>query len=189
MCGEIHRLHVHGYPHRCYRDRESGENLLIHVVAILCPIAQAAGKPYTRRLLPDFLIPRCVIRLDHLVEAAEEVQPGKDVEKTCRILGCIDARTARSHLKRLDHAIATAAVELVERRAMAPELGELPQATPQTVPLARLEALCRTEREAALRAGAGTSEPISLRQILQAVLWKPCGKKPSTCACRSPRAP
>lgn len=189
MCGEIHRLYVHGYPHRCCRDRESGENERIDVVAILCPIAQAAGKPYSKRLLPDFLIPRCVIRLDDLVEAAEEVRPGKDVEKTCRILGCIDARTARTHLKRLDHAIATAAVQLVERRAMAPELGELPHTTPQTVPLARLEALCRTESEAALRAGAGTSEPSSLRQILQAVLWKPCGKKPSTYACWSSRAP
>lgn len=160
----------------------------IRIVAIYCSQAHAAGMPYTKRLLPDFLIPRCVIRLDHLVEAAEEVLPGADVEKTCRILGCIDARTAGSHLKRFEQAVAAVAVQLAERRAMAPELGELPQATPQSLPLVRLQELWLTEPEAALRAGAGVL-PTSLRQMLQAVLWKLPGKKPSTCACPSPRAP
>ncbi len=188
MCGEIHRLHLHGYPHRSCRDRESGENLRIRVVAIRCPIAQAAGMPYTKRLLPDFLIPRCVIRLDNLVEAAAETEPGRNVEETCRILGCIDTRTARAHLKRFEQAVAAVAVELAERRTMAPELGELPQTTPETPPLARLQVLYRSESEAALRAGDGVL-PISLRQILQAVLWKLPGKEPSTCACPSPRAP
>ncbi len=188
MCGEIHRLHVHGYPHRCYRDRESGENLLICVVAIRCPRAQAAGMPYTKRLLPDFLIPRCVIRLDHLLEAGADAHPGAGVEKTCRILGCIDARTARTHLKRFEQAVAAVAVQLAERRAIAPELGELPHTTPQSLPLARLQVLYRSESQAVLRAGAGVL-PISLRQMLQTVLWKLPGKKPSTCACRSPRAP
>lgn len=145
--------------------------------------------PYTKRLLPDFLIPRCVIRLDHLLEAAADAHPGGGVEKTCRILGCIDTRTARTHLKRFEQAVAAVAVQLAERRAMAPELGELPQTTPQSLPLARLQVLYRTEREAALRAGAGASEPISLRQMLQALLWKLPGKKPSTCACWPPRAP
>ncbi len=144
--------------------------------------------PYTKRLLHDFLIPRCVIRLDHLLEAAAEAHPKRDVEKTCRILGCIDTRTARTHLKRFEQAVATVTVELAERRAMAPELGELPQTTPESLPLARLQVLYRSETEAALRNGS-TNEPISLRQILQAVLWKLPGKEPSTCACPSPRAP
>ncbi len=188
MCGEIHRLHVHGYPHRYYRDRESGENLLICVVAILCPIAQAAGMPYTKRLLPDFLIPRCVSRLDNLVEAAAETEPDRNVEETCRLLGCIDTRTARSHLERFEQAIAAVAVELAKRRAMAPELGELPHTSPENLPLARLQVLYRSESKAVIRSGDGVV-PISLRQILQAVLWKPSRKKPSTCACPSPRAP
>jgi len=188
LCGEIHRLHVHGYPHRCYRDRESGENRHILVVAIYCAQAHAAGRPYTKRLLPDFLIPRCVIRLDHLAQAAGEVHRAKDVENTCRILGCIDARTARSHLKRLEQAVAAVAVGLAKRRAMAPELGELSHTSPHSLPLARLQVLYRSERDAALRAGAG-AVPISLRQMLQAVLWKPPGEKPSTCAYPSPRAP
>ena len=188
MCGEFHRLHVHGYPHRRYRDRESGENPRIRVVSILCPIAQAAGRPYTRRLLPDFLIPRCVIRLDHLVEAAREAHSDRSVEKACRVLGCIDTRTARTHLKRLDQAVAAVAVQLAERRAMAPQLGELPHTSPQTTPLERLQVLYRSESDAVLRSGDSVL-PISLRQMLQAVLWKLPGKEPSSCACPSPRAP
>ncbi len=179
---------MHGYPHRRYRDRDSGENLHILVIAIYCPQAQAAGMAYTKRLLPDFLIPRCVIRLDHLAQAAAEVHRGKDVENTCRILGCIDARTAGSHLRRFEQAVAAVAVELAEHRAMAPELGELPQTSPQSLPLARLQVLYRSESEAVLRAAAGVL-PTSLRQKLQAALWKLPGKEPSTCACPSPRAP
>ena len=179
---------MHGYPQRCYRERESGENLRIRVIAIYCSQAHAAGMPYTKRLLPDFLIPRCVIRLDHLAQAAEEVHPGTGVEKTCRILGCIDARTAHTHLRRFEQAVAAVALQLAERRAMAPQLGELPHTSPQSLPLARLQVLYRSEREAALRAGADTV-PSSLRQMLQAALWKPPGEKPSSCACPSPRAP
>ena len=144
--------------------------------------------PYTMRLLPDFLIPRCVIRLDHLVEAAAEAHPERDVEKTCRILGCIDARTAHTHLKRFEQAVAAVAVQLAERRTMAPELGELPETTPETPPLARLQVLYRSESEAALRSGAATVAT-SLRQVLQAVLWKPSRKRPSTYAYHRPRAP
>lgn len=188
MCGEIHRLHVHGYPWRCYRDRASGENLRIRIVSILCLIARGAGTSYTKRLLPDFLIPRCVIRLDHLVEAASDDRAATVVERACELLGCIDTRTVGKHLKQLQAAVQAAAILPAERQAMRPELGELPETTPETVPLARLEALCRKESEAALRAGGGV-EPISLRHMLQAELWKLPGQKPSSCVSGSPRGP
>ena len=179
---------MHGYPWRYYRDPDSGENTRIRILSILCPIARAAGRSYTKRLLPDFLIPRCVVRLDCLVEAAAEHQSRRDIARSCELLGCIDVRTARVHLKRLKEAIEVASVELAEARAMSPELGELSHTTPETLPLARLEALYRRESEAGVRAGAG-SLPITLRQILQAVLWKPPGNKPSACASASPRGP
>ncbi len=188
MCGEIHPLYVHGYPHRCYRDPAGGENVRIRVVSIICPHARAAGNQYTLRLLPDSIIPRCVIRLDRVLEAIEQDPLGKDIERTCRLLGCIDERTARSHLKRMNRAIGTAAVHLAERRAMTPELGELPETTPDEVSLTRLKALYRNVTEAAQRAG-GNVTVISLGHILQATLWKPGSKKPSTFAFAGPHPP
>jgi hypothetical protein len=158
------------------------------VVSILCPYARAAGNQYTRRLLPDFLIPRCVIRLDRVWEAVAQDPPGTDIEETCRILGCVDERTARSHLKRMHLAIEAVVLHLAERRAMTPELGKLPEATPDEVYLTRLQALYRSELEAAQRAG-GDITVISLRQILQAALWKPGSKKPSAFAFAGPRPP
>jgi hypothetical protein len=157
-------------------------------VAIRCPHAQAAGKSYTKRLLPDFLIPRCVIRLDLLVGAVVETELGRDIDKTCKILGCVDARTVRRHLKRLDAAVGRTALELAMFRAKEPELGDLPQTGPETFPLVRLDVLYRKESEATVRAGGGAMAS-SLRQMLQAELRKPSGKKPSTSACRSPRPP
>lgn len=188
MCGEVHPLYVHGYPYRRYRDPASGENVCIRVVSVICPRARAAGDRYTLRLLPDFFIPGCVIRLDRVLEAVEEDPLGADIEGTCRLLGCVDVRTARSHLKRMHLAIQTAVVHLAEQRAMTPELGELPETTPDEVSLTRLKALYRSEVEAAQRAG-GDITVISLRHILQAALWKPGSKKPSAFAVSGPRPP
>jgi len=188
LCGEIHPLYVHGYPYRCYRDPGGSENVRIRVISIICPYARAEGNRYTLRLLPDFLIPRCVIRLDRVLEAVEKDPYGTDIEDTCRLLGCIDERTARSHLKRMNGAIETAAVHLAERRAMTPELGEVPEAIPDEGSLARLKALYRNVTEAAQRAGGGITV-ISLGHILQAALWKTGSKKPSTCAFFGSRPP
>ena len=184
----MHPLYVHGYPYRRYRDPASGENVRIRVVSILCPYARAKGNQYTVRLLPDFLIPRCVIRLDRVVEAIAQDPGGTDIEEACRLLGCIDERTARSHLMRMNRAIETAALHLAERRAMAPELGELPEMTPNEVSLTRLKALYRNETEAAQRAG-GDIAVTSLGHILQAVLWKSGSEKPSAFAFFGPRPP
>jgi len=188
LCGEIHPLYVHGYPHRRYRDPAGGENVCVRVVSVICPKARSEGNQYTLRLLPDFLIPRCVIRLDRVMEAVAQDPSGTNIEKTCRLLGCVDERTARSHLQRMDLAIETAVVYLAERRAMTPELGELPETTPDEVSLTRLQALYRSEVEAAQRAG-DTIAVITLRHILQAALWKLGNKKPSAFAFAGPRPP
>ena len=158
------------------------------MVSIFCVGAKAAGNPYTKRLLPDFLIPRCLIRLDYLVESARDDRCAGDVEARCRILGCVDARTADKHRRRFRTALETVVVELAQRRAMRPELGELPDADPETPLFAQLNALWMSEGEAALRAGAG-KVALSLRQILQAGLRKQPRKEPSTFACSSSRPP
>ena len=158
------------------------------MVSILCVGAKAAGKPYTKRLLPDFFIPRCLIRLDYLVESVRDDRCAGDVEAKCRALGCVDARTADKHQRRLQAAVQAVVIELARRRVMRPELGELPDTDPETPPPAHLDALWMSEGEATLRAGAG-EVPLSIRQMLQASLRKQPRKKPSTFACSSSRPP
>jgi len=184
LCGQVHPLRVHSYPWRRYRDRDSGENVRIRVVSVLCPRAHAGGKPYTKRLLPDFLIPHCVIRLDHLIDAAHE----QDLEQTCEILGCLDIRTARKHLKRLESAARAAALTLAESAVTTPELGTLPTVDPSASSFARLLSLFEREQQATIRSGELTAAP-TLRQLIQATLGKPGGNKPSSFASDRARPP
>ena len=66
---------------RNYRDRESRKNTSIVILVIMCLYARDQKEQYTKRLLPEFLIPRSVIRLDYLQEAAalppEEQKPDR----------------------------------------------------------------------------------------------------------------
>lgn len=188
MCGEVHKLCIHAYVRRGMRDRDLGSNETIRVVVIRCETARAAGKPYTMRLLPDFLVPGCVIRLDHVEEAYEERRAGAGTDRLCAILGCLDGRTLRRHLKRYEEALAAVAVRLAERRAMSPQLGELPQSTPDTSSMDRLQRLWRAEQIASQRRGEALS-PMSLRYLLQAGLRNSRRKKPSSSVSVDARPP
>ena len=185
----MHGLHIHGYVDRSYRDRDSGEDEQIEIIVIRCPIAREDGKQYTRRLLPEFLIPRCRIRLDHVVEASALGSEDRRTERVCRLLGCIDPRTARRHLRRFEEAADRVALELSAGRAMSPQLGDLPSQTPDSSALSRLERLYRAEIEAVARIG-GQAVPLpSLRYLLQAVMRKDCLRPPSMCASARSRPP
>lgn len=188
MCGEVHQLRIHAYVRRRMRDRDLGDNETILVVVIRCETARAAGKRYTMRLLPDFLVPGCVIRLDHLEEAYEERRAGAGTDRLCAILGCLDDRTLRRHLKRYEEALAAVAVWLAERRAISPQLGELPQSTPDTSSMDRLQRLWRAEQVASQRRGEALV-PMSLRYFLQAGLRKSRPKKPSSSVSVDARPP
>ena len=188
MCGELHALRVHGYPLRRVRDRDRQNNDTIRVVVIGCETARAAGNPYTMRLLPDFLLPGCVIRLDHVEEAYEERRAGTGTDRLCAILGCLDDRTLRRHLKRYEEALTAVSVRLAERRAMSPELGELPQSTPDTPAVDRLERLWRAEQVASNRRGEAL-QPMGLRYLLQAALGNSRRKKPSSSVSVDARPP
>ena len=144
------------------------------------------GRQYTKRLLPDFLIPFSRMRLDKVVEAVGEKESGSTLEECCRILGCIDLRTARMHLRRLDEAAKEVALTLAERQAAAVHLHEPGYQPRPLTPLERVEELVSRQEEAHLRAGGGGSRPPALRPLLQAVLWKKKGKDLTSYASRPP---
>lgn len=81
------------------------------------PGTQTSKKsPYTRRILPPFLIPRSPFRCDDLLDYLSKNSSTSriDVETACECLGCVDPRTARKHARNIGEAIksATAAVAL-----------------------------------------------------------------------------
>ncbi|TVQ41463.1 MAG: hypothetical protein EA384_00285 [Spirochaetaceae bacterium] len=185
----MHGLRIHGYVDRHYRDRDSGKDEQIEIIVIRCPIARRQGRQYTRRLLPEFLIPRCRIRLDHVAEASALGSEDRRTERVCWVLGCIDPRTAGRHLRCFEQAAGCVASELSARRAMSPELGDLPCQTPDSSVLSRLERLYRAEVEAHARLGGRAAVLPSLRYLLQAAMREKYLRPPSTSASARRRPP
>lgn len=132
----MHPLRIHGYPERKFRNPDSGENETIRIVSIRCEVARREGAAFTRRVLPEFLIPHCLIRLDLVEQAAALPVAERTTEQVCTLLGCVDARTARRHLERFVEAVKRASLWPAERRSRTPELGDLPR-EPRTARLAR----------------------------------------------------
>ena len=151
-------------------------------------IARADKKPYTRRLLPDFLIPGCVIRLDNAYEAYKVSSLHLDIEHACSTMLCIDERTARKHLSRLDAAVRQASLILAGTIAHQPEFGDLPKTTPDITPLAVLANLLEAARLAGLRSGKMTPSQGILFHI-QKIRWEFYLKRPSGCVVPKPLPP
>jgi hypothetical protein len=131
---------------RKYRDRERGENATIIIPVIMYPVARSEGTQYTKRLLPEFLIPHSVIRLGYLLEASSLPKKNRTETAVCDLIGCLDRRTARHQMRRLTTAIEMVSMDLARRRAATPELGDLPEISPGTAPGHRLGALCRLRK-------------------------------------------
>ena len=62
----------------------------IRIPVVICDTAKALSLQYTKRILPDFLIPYARMRLDRVMEAAQEREAGAGLEHCSRIMGCID---------------------------------------------------------------------------------------------------
>lgn len=122
LCGDFHRTVFHSYPSRTYRGPD-GELCRLRVVTILCAKEREAGRPYTRRMLPEHLIPRSPLWSDRLVGLLEA---GRDREKnfldeTCAALGCVDPRTARKHVRALGAAAQAKVAVIAGLDAEAPD--------------------------------------------------------------------
>ena len=158
----------------------------IKIPVCSCSEAKALDRQYTKRLLPDFLIPFARMRLDNVVEAGRGKECGDNLEKCCRIIGCIDPRTARMHLARLEEAAKAVGLSLAERQAAAVHLHEHSERLRPHTPLERLSELCDREEQAQLRSGCERPHPPGLRRLLQAALWKKRRKIPMSYVSRPP---
>jgi len=133
LCGEHHELVFHSYPWR-WSVGNDGERNHIRVVTILCTASRTAGRPYTKRILPEHLIPRSPFWSDHLVKLLGEKQNNASAlaDAACEALGCIDPRTARKHLRHVRAACDAKLPVLAGFLAVAPDQTEGPTFPPGT---------------------------------------------------------
>ena len=186
LCGIIHLLQLHSFPRRSWVD-SNGERVWIQVVVIKCADARSRGKQYTKRLLPDFLIPFSPVRLDKLLEAERmRREEGASLEKCSFIMGCIDLRTVRKHLKQLYEAAASAILHLSEELAHTPQYARLPEAYPGHCCLMRLHTIQHIAFQAA---GASGRQALPLNRILQQYWRHLSGTQSISCVSQKMRPP
>ena len=180
LCGHVHSLRIHANLWRKIRNSEYEVNDEVQIISIICKTAKKNGNPYTRRLLPEFIIPGCVIMLDRAFAAYKMRTVSQNIEDACSTMLCIDTRTAQKHLTRIETAIKLTSLRLAETIARQPELGDLPYSTPDFTLLEVLERLFETKAIASLRSGDRRQTQGILSHI-QETKWGIFLNRPSTC--------
>ena len=119
LCGQLHPPKVHSYVNRKVRLPETCSNDTILIIVIICAAAKAQDRQYTKRILPPFVVPFCVIRRDGLLKYLKAHPQGEfHYRHALETLGALDKRTIRRHLaeagKLLEEAMRKTAVLLAE---------------------------------------------------------------------------
>jgi len=132
LCNKIHPLKVHAYPYRCYRNSETGDNDRIRIIVIICEAARSLEKQYTKRLLPDFIVPNGVIRSDKVLDTLQDKSDPLSIDDLCFLLGCVDSRTARRFINRVHNALERASLALAEKLSHFFQEKHIPLISPDT---------------------------------------------------------
>lgn len=171
-------MKIHSYPWRSYLDSAT-ERVWIQIVVIQCSAARKAGLQYTKRLLPDFLLPHSPIRMDLVLEAGRRRREEKASLEDCSlVMGCLELRTVRKHLNNLEITAALSVLDLTGELSHTPQYARLPEAAPDQCAVMRLY----TVHGIYLRAAAAAGRPaIPLRQILLTHWWKLARGSPTSC--------
>ena len=91
-------MHIHDYVGRLVRNASTLENDEIVVCVIICHVAKRAGKQYTKRILPMFVIPECNIGLENVLEMYRAMPDGRiDYDCASKLLGTVCEKTMRRH--------------------------------------------------------------------------------------------
>jgi hypothetical protein len=112
-------------------------------VTIICQASRDAGRPYTKRILPEHLIWRSPFSSEKLVvllETGADTAPGF-IDSACAALGCIDPRTAHKHLSALRDSVEAKLPILAELGASVPGSTGSPAFLPGTNPFVILNLL------------------------------------------------
>jgi len=182
LCGSIHPFVIHSYPKRKARNPETELNDNGLVVSAFCAISQSKGQQYTKRFLPDILVPGCVIRLDMtLIAVKAGIGTPELLEQACIMMGCIDERTAIRHVALATASIQQTNLHLSEVIAHTPETGENPGISPEMSDSETLKALLAAFILGLVRRGCTGKYPTELGTVHN--FWRRFrANKPSTYA-------
>jgi hypothetical protein len=145
---------VHAVLLRKVRSAEQGENVEVTIISIVCGTAKGAGKQYTKRILPPFLIPHCQISREGVMGYLGRICDGRvEYAIGVRMLGARDIRTIRRHLALGLATIAAAALELASLLSGLPAHATLPDRQLNESPGQYLQQLAGQMDRAARRAG------------------------------------
>jgi hypothetical protein len=161
LCGQIHVLRIHAYLGRKVRSPTEAENVEIRVVSIICREAKKAGRQYSKRILPPFVIPYCQIVRDGVFGYLRRYPDGSLVYAVgLELLGAWDRRTVRRHIGGALQLIGVACLQLAQLLSGLPAYASLPQPRLGQLPTENLEELSREADRACSRAGGGTAPQI-----------------------------
>jgi len=139
---------------RKVRSPEHGENTAIVIVAIICGTAKEAGKQYSKRILPPFVIPYCQIGREGVMAYLGRFPDGRIVYRFGNeLLGARDIRTIRRHIAMGLASIAAANLELARLLSALPAHATLPEPQLKESPGQSLQELSEQMDRAARRAG------------------------------------
>ena len=128
LCGEKHALRVHALLWRKIRSPEESSNTDITIIAIICRRAKKMGRQYTKRILPPFVIPYCVICRQAVVEYLCRFPDGAlHADIASEMLGTVDIATLRRQLRRALTEIKTAVLLMSRFFAEIPSLATVPE--------------------------------------------------------------
>lgn len=113
---------------RKIRSPEEAANTEIAIIAIICRRAKKQGKQYTKRILPPFVIPYCVISREAVLEYLCRFPDGTPHPQIAsEMFGTVDARTMRRHLREALTEIKKATLMITEFLTEIPGLAMLPE--------------------------------------------------------------
>ncbi len=170
LCGQIHALKVHACLWRKVRSPAEAENVPIRVVSIICRAAKEAGKQYSKRILPPFVIPYCQIVRDGVAAYLRRYPDGSLVYAVgLELLGAWDRRTVRRHIGWALQLIGVACLQLAQLLSGLPAYATLPQPRLGQLIAATIAPACsrwqergaRAEPRVGMRTGGPRQEPWS----------------------------
>lgn len=153
LCGQVHELKIHSYPRRKVRVPETCANATIIIVVIVCATAKEQGEQYSKRILPPFVAPYCVIRRDAVMDYLRRHPTGTmHYRMALSMLGALDKRTIRRHLAEALAFIGTATMQIADLLAQMAFFGTMPPRGLGESQVAYLEAASEELGRAARRA-------------------------------------
>jgi hypothetical protein len=170
LCGEKHALRVHALLWRKVRSPEESSNTDITIIAIICRKAKEMGRQYTKRILPPFVSPYCVICRQAVVEYLRRFPDGAlHADIASEMLATVDIATMRRQVREALTEIKTAVLLMSRFLAEIPSLATVPERKGSEADWQYLGKTAEQISRASVMVGPGTALRLSPLVYLHAV--------------------